>query len=91
MPKRPLDDDLELDIKKVLKWFHTQTPIIVSEAQSLYGNINDEEQAEIDFSFECAEKVTSTDFLNRFFLAAFNRAPNSDERSTILANAPSSI
>ena len=75
MPKMDLNDELELNIKKVLKWFHTQTPIIVSEAQSLYGNINDDEQSEIEFTFECKEKVSSINFLNRFFLAAFNRAP----------------
>ena len=91
MPKRDLDDDLELNIKKVLKWFHTQTPIIVSEAQSLYGNIHGDEASEIEFTFECAQKVSMTDFLNRFFLAAFNRIPSSVERTTILENAPSTI
>ncbi len=91
MPKRDLDDDLELEIKKVLRWFHTQVPIIVSEAQSLYGNVNNNEQVEIDFTFECSEKISSEDFLNRFFLAAFNRIPNFEERTNFLSNSPTTI
>jgi mono/diheme cytochrome c family protein len=61
--------------KGIVRWFDAKLPIVVSDAVARFPDLKSEKRADI-LAFQCEKTLTLRQFINRFFLAAFDSPPN---------------